>query len=471
MSVTITIAGVDRTSSVVFGSFRRIDNINQQVDTLQFTVNKYGSSSFAPAVNSEVVVTNGATTVFGGVIIRVTEEQDGAHVLNYAVECADYSQYLKRKLVTERYTNMTAAAIISDIITDYASDFTVVNVATGPTIKSISFSRLTVAQSLQKIADAIGYVWYVDYKKDIHFFAKTTELSPVNISDTSGNYIYNSLNITEDLTQLRNKITVQGGDAISSATRTETFTGDATKVQFALANKFSETPVVVVGGVTKTVGTEYLSDDASFQCQWNFNEKYIRFTAGNTPGSGASITVTAKYRYPIVVSVPSAASIAEFGTYEFAITDKTILSQQEAIDRGYAELVSYQNELHDGSFRTYEDGIRSGQTLTINSTLRNKSITVVVQSVTMVMRDPLGTSFEYNVRFATLKNVGIIEFLQRQLRANDIIVDADDTLLNLYPFTDSAATSDSIATPTFTTGPYKYGADANAAICGYSTYE
>lgn len=468
MSFAVTINGTDRTSSVVFKSLRKTDNLNQAVDTLQFTVRKYGTLTYSPTLGHEVVVTRDGSTIFGGVIVRINESVSASTVIEYAVECNDYSQYLKRNLVTERYTSTSVQDIIDDLVASYTTDgFTTTGVDGALIIRSVSFNRLSVADSLQKLADAISYVWYVDYDKDIHFFPKNTETAPYNLTDTSNNYVYNSLQIMEDLTQVRNSVLVQGGEVVSAATRTEYFSGDATRVHFPLANKFSETPTVTVGGVGQTVGVEYLNDDASFDCMWNFNEKYLRFTAGNTPAAAANnIVVTGYYLYPVVVTVPSPASQLIYGNYGFAITDKSIRSQAEAVDRAFAELQSYQNQLYEGTFKTYTDGLRSGQVITITSTQRGKAIDVLIQSVTAIMRDPLGTQMEYTVKFATLKSIGIITYLQNQLRSKEVIVDDQETLLNFYPLTDSVGMSDSLAAPTDTAGPYVYG----TATWGYSTY-
>jgi hypothetical protein len=459
MSFTITIGGTNRTGTIKAGSFRKRDVLNQQVDTCSFVVRKYGGLTYVPAIGDEVVVERNGSTIFGGVILRIDEDIEASQILEYAVECADYSQYLKRRLVTERYTNTTVGAIIANLVADYTSDgITTGGVVGSLPIESFSFNRLTVADCLQKLADAISYVWYVDYDKDIHFFPKNTELAPFSLSDTSGNYIYNSLNIKADLSQIRNSVLVQGGEAVSDTPRTELFSGDGTRVQFALANKYNTLPVVKVGSSTLDVGTEFLDNDLDFDVMWNFNEKYLRFTDGNTPASGTNnIEVTGTYLFPIVVKVPAPASIATFGAYEFAITDRSIRSQDEAIDRALAELRTYQHTLYEGSFRTYEDGLRSGQVLTIASTQRGKTIEVLIQSVEARMRDPEGNRLEYMVSFATLKSIGIIEYLQNQLRSKEVIVDDSDTLLSYIPSTDTAGTTDSLAAPAQSSGPYNWG--------------
>jgi hypothetical protein len=89
-----------------------------------------------------------------------------------------------------------------------------------------------------------------------------------------------------------------------------------------------------------------------------------------------------------------------------------------------------------------------------------------VQSVTATMRDPLGAAFEYQVRFATLKSIGIIEYLQKQLRSKEVIVDDQATLLNFFPLSDSVGASDSLATPTTSNGPYTWG----SLVWGYGTW-
>jgi hypothetical protein len=470
MSFVVSIAGTDRTSKIVVGSFRKRDVLNQQVDNCSFKTRRTGADTYAPAIGNAVIVTRNSAVIFGGVILRITENVEAAKIVEYEVECADYSQYLKRQLVTERYTNTTIAAIVADLVTNYtAATDGITRVSTTSTfpIESISFNRLSVADCLQKLADATSHVWYVDYAKDIHFFARNSEAAPFSLSDSSQNYIYDSLEITEDLTQICNSVLVQGGEVTSSTTRTEEFDGDGTIDVFRLGNKFASEPTVTVGGVAKTVGVEYLNDDASFDCLWNYNEKYIRFTAGHFPAAGTrNVDVTGYYKYPIVVKVPAPASQALFGTYEFAITDKSIASQDEAIARAIAELSNKSSQVYEGSFRTYTDGLRSGQILSINSTQRSKTIDVLIQAVTATMRDPLGDALEYTVRFATMKSIGIIEYLQNQIRSREVIVDDQETILNYIPLTDTAAASDSLGAPTHTSPPYVW----DTPRWGYATW-
>lgn len=409
--------------------------------------------------------------VFGGVIVRIDERTIGNGIIEYDVTCNDYSQYLKREIVTERYTAKTAKEIIELIVAAHAADFGTTNVQTGPTVASISFNRVSVADCLQKLAKAIGYVWYVDYTKDIHFFPKNQELAPFDITDTSYNYLDDSLVVVEDISQMRNTVLVQGSEIESTSTRTETIVADGTNDQYKLINKFSVEPVVTVGGFAKNVGIEYLDLDASFPCMWNYNEKYLRFTAGNVPADTVVIEVTAKYRYPIILQLSSSASVIQFGLYEFAITDKTIKTQGEASARAQAELDAYQNQLYSGQFTTYTAGLRSGQVININSAKRLKDIDVLIQSVEMKFVDPEGSLVEYVVKFASMNNVGIIEFLQKQLLKDEVIVDDAETLLSVVNLSDTGVFSDTITAGATTSPPYVYGPDAgNVGTWNFATY-
>ena len=88
-----------------------------------------------------------------------------------------------------------------------ATDFTTNNVSDGPTISEIAFDYVQISDALTKIAEICGYEWYVDYDKDIHFFAKNTYPAPFQLDDNQTDY--KDLIINTDISQLRNRIFVK----------------------------------------------------------------------------------------------------------------------------------------------------------------------------------------------------------------------------------------------------------------------
>lgn len=427
MNITVTIATIDRTDYIAWESFNIENILNSQVDTCSFELIMKPDSVFSLDVGDEIEATDGGDTIFAGVIAQLEKTVDGL-VIKYKVTAKDWTTYLDRVLVVEKYENMTVDDIIADINSNYLSGFTITNVDCAIIIASITFNRLPVSKCLDLLAEQLNYSWYIDYAKDIHFFAKNSEAAPYGLTDDNGNYVYNSLAIMDDLSQMRNRVFVRGGEYVGNL-RDENFIGDGTKKTFPLGNKFSELPAVTVGGSSKTVGIDFLNQDTDFDCLWNFNEKYIRFV--NAPAGAAAIVVTGTPLIPIIVQVQDDASIAEFGVYEFAKTDKTIKTKEEAKQYAISQLEAYADKVSEGSFETYISGLRSGQIINVQSTKRGLDEDYLIQRVGLSMRGP--SDGVWKVELATLRTMGIIAFLQKLLiDQNKQIVVSDNEVLEKY---------------------------------------
>jgi len=456
-NLTIQIDSTDRTNRVQLGSLKIADNINQRKNICNLVVKKTPDQSFAPELNQEVIVLSDTERIFRGIITEIKTRVESVNHLVFDVQCSDFSHLLDRKLVLERFRSRTVEYIIDFILDKYDDEgFTMTNVIGDITIKSISFNRLKLSECLEKLAEVTGYSWYVDYNKDIHFFPKNQEPAPYNLTDTSENYIWSSLEINKDFTQLRNAIFVEGGEEQGNE-RSEEFTASGDKEErtyYRLANKFAETPDVTVNSVTQTVGVEFLNDDGDFDCMWDFNQKYIRFTEGNIPSVDDVVEVSGIPLFPIIVKVQSNVSINNFGYYEFVIRDKSIQSRDEAKSRAQAELSAYQNGLVEGSFRTYDKGLRSGQVISINSTIRDVSESFLIQKVNFKMRTPSDVEEgEWTVELATLRSIGIIDFLQNLLKDKGISEGESETLLTFLQFDDEVEATDDLTLPSETTSP------------------
>jgi len=448
MTITLKINGVNRTSSIIRNSLNKSDVLNEKVDTLSFAVDKYGNQTYAPSVNDTVELLDTGVTIFKGLILTVDKSTDGHSVVRYDVECVDNAHFLNRTLVTEIYTNTTINAIIANIISTYAPTFTITGVVAPVPVKSITFNRISVSEALGKLSRLSNYSWYVDYTNDIHFFAKNTELAPFSITDNSNNYIYESLQVSEDISQLRNSVFIEGGE-IEGEQRTETFTTDGVQKFFKLTNKFSaiydddqnQILSVAVNGVQQTIGVSGLNDESSFNVLWDYNGKSLAFA--NAPANG-TLTVTGLPLYPILVQEEDPDSIVIYGRSEFAKVDKSISTRQEAVDFAIAELEAYANKISESSFATYTPGLRSGQVITVNSAFRGINEDFLIQRVTFRMVSQ--TVGEYRVELATLRTITLIDFLISQLRVNGtILADSDEDILHKYkPFTETISIADAV---------------------------
>lgn len=459
MTLSVTLDGVSIADKIRQNSLVITDQINNRANRATFVIERAPGDSYVPPLNKELIVTRDSEVIFAGVTVERNESFIGHHTVEYSVACSDYSHYLNRKLVTERYENQTINAIIADLLTTYAPDFTDNNVDAPITIASIAFNRITVSDCLQKLAELSNYSWYVDYDQDVHFFALNSQNAPFSLSDTAGNHVYESLEIKRDITQLRNTIIIQGGE-IPGTSRTVKYAGDGERAEFDTQYKFANKPTVTVNGVAQTVGLDYVDDDSSFDCMWSFQQKYVRFTAGNIPPLPTSpavtnVELTGAPLFPIVVKVNDPTSVGEFGIYEFQIRDENISSQDQAIARGLAELRGFASSLNEGSFETYQPGLRAGHTIQISNTLLGIDEAFLVQRV---QYRHVSTQHDFwRVEVASLKTLGIVDVLQKLLRNEVLTQNEQETLLTYIQLDDALAVSDDGGvTVTKQTGPYLY---------------
>jgi hypothetical protein len=413
MNIIVKINGETKTNLIDWESFTIEDNINEQPNLCNFTIKVFEGQEYKPEIGDAVEVFDGESKIFAGKIIRVSNYSEG-DINYYEIETKDYTLDLDRILVIERFENKTVNEIVAYIVDNYlaGTGITYNHVNCDLEANVIVFNNLSVSKCLSELCDLFNYSWYIDYDRDIHLFAKNDEPAPFNLTDAEEDkYIRDSLFVDSDLSQLRNVVIIEGGEITSDNERTKRHVGDGSQVSFATDYKFSKKPTVKVNGVAVSVGTEFLDRDEDFDCLWSFNEKYVRFV--NPPAEGDVVEISGYYLIPILAQVEDNASIAKYGRFEFKKIDKSIKSTEEAKAYGEAQLSAYANTIREGGFRTYESGLSSGQTITVNLTDRNINEDFLIMRVSLKMFT--ATEGEWTVELATLKTLGIIAFLQSLL--------------------------------------------------------
>ena len=431
MNIVIRINNIDRTNLIDWESFAIEDNINEQPNLCNFTVKVYEGQNYKPEISDMIEAFDGAIKIFAGKIIRVGNYAEG-DVTFFEIEAKDFTLDLDRILVVERFENKTVGEIIIYIVDNYFSGTGItcnhVNCDLG--VNVVAFNNMSASKCISELCELFNYSWYIDYDKDIHFFAKNDEPAPFNINDFSINYIKDSLQIENDLSQLRNVVIIEGGEITSGNTRTKTHDGDGIQKSFATDYKYSSKPIVKVNNIEVTVGTEFLNNDTDFICLWSYNEKYIRFV--NPPVNGAKIDITGYYLIPIMAQVEDNASVGKYGRFEFKKIDKSIKTTEEAKQYGEAQLTAYANTIREGTFRTYDSGLSSGQTISVKLTNRGIDESFLIMRVSLKMFT--ADRGEWSVELATLKTLGMISFLQSLLvgESKKVSIDEDAVLKKYY---------------------------------------
>jgi hypothetical protein len=97
--------------------------------------------------------------------------------------------------------------------------------------------RLKPTEVMQRLADQLGWYWYVDYERNIHFFPSSSNPAPMVLNATSKNF--KNLRITYDSSRLTNRQVVRGGEETSETRYPQVVEGDLVKREWNTKNKFS----------------------------------------------------------------------------------------------------------------------------------------------------------------------------------------------------------------------------------------
>jgi hypothetical protein len=460
MSVQIKINGVDKSTEIDFQSVLLNRSLTNQVDTLNFKIKRADSAGFKPALNDDIEVIEDSVTLFGGQIIEMIEEVDG--MLEYAsVLAKDYSFDMDRNLVVRVYQNMSIEDIIDEMATNILpAGYDTSNVVAPTVISYIAFNYEYPSKCLQQLAEISNSDWYVDKDKKIYFFVKSSQSAPFNLTDTNGNYIYSSLILNKNITNIRNAITVRGGVYPGSAF-TEHKIADGTQLTFVQAYAYTNV-VVTVGGVSQTVGVDNEDDPTLFDCLYNFAEKAVRFKSATLPAVSADVAVGGNPSLPVITRLVDSSSVALYGVFEYKIIDKTLNSKDAARDRARAETASWAQQINEGTFDTLTTGLDTGQSINITSANRSVNQDFIISRIASTMDTP--TRFKHSATLVTSQTYGMVQFLQKLLINGDkqIVINEQEILDFITSFFDTFEITDSIGTPTNTTGPYTYGTSGSS---------
>lgn len=327
----------------------------------------------------------------------------------------------------------TWGKISSNILIDYVDALT-------DTPDKIRFAYTYPTLAFQELADLTDCEWYIDYDRVLHFQKKGTKIAPFNLTEDKESLIYDSFTYNDDLSQIRNAIYVRGGTeryTTDSATA-EKYVCDGQQRVFPLGQKYINDAIFSVakdtggGFVALTVGI-YGSDDATlFDVMYDSNNRSLIFEEADKPAATNVLRIYGNYYLPVIVYLTDIASIAQYGTYEFRIIDRTITSRLEARQRARAELFKYGESIDSGSFSTYQDGLEPGMMITATLPTLGVSRTLYIQKVVMRPIEPTAGTFEYKCTIVGTELVDSLDILLRLLikDVNKNIEMSDDEILD-----------------------------------------
>lgn len=470
MAITLTIGGVSKTP--LSKSINISDELNTR-NTCAFSLVDV-AGTYHPAEGAEVIFLDGVTRNFAGTIDSLIETKIKGNVaLSYNIRCVDYNQICDRHIVTAAYTAQTLLQIVTNINSNYlvGEAITLTNVQTGPTLEEVRFNGQNVTQCFNELAELIGYSWYIDYNKDLHFFARETNLAPFAITDTSANFL--TMKITTTREQYRNVQYLIAGEDVADA-KTESFIGDGTRKTYSLSLKVAKVPSsVTVNGVAKTIGIRGV--DTGKDWYWSKDEKEI--SQSDSAAALTSVqTLAVTYQGLIPIKVQSrledeitarVAAEGGSGIYEAIEEDPRAETQDLALDKSNGLLRRFGKIPRIVEIETDTPGLKAGQLININITPHAINGDFLIDRVTM--RDVDGKHIRYMARCLDGERLGgWVEFFQKlALAGRKYIIRENEVLVLLKTFSDNVICGDTFATPTTAAPESRVG----YAIVGYSEVE
>jgi hypothetical protein len=472
MALVLKINTVDRSSWVDWKSVTKDEGLTKEPDTLAFNIKETPSKTI-PAVGATVQLLEDAVKIFEGTIVDRRSLVIGGVLKGYSFVCKDLVHEFDKTLVSKAYNNEAIDDIVADIVSTFTSGFTTANVETGlPTIDSVRFNYEQPSKCLQKLADLIGYDWYIDYDGDIHFFNVSNNAAPFDVEDDNGKVISDSLNFDQNIIELRNSVIIRGGEYLNNLTDTTTpdlYEADGNQRVFTQIYRYSNVEVTVAG-VAKTVGIDNIDNPASFDCLYNYTEKAIKFPEASKPTAGQIVKVFGDAHIPLIAKVRDQISISTYGEYQGLIVDKTIESIDEAHTRAKAELTKWADGAYSGGFRTTQTGLKTGQYIRVNSALFGVDSYFKINRIT-ARANNYGT-LEYTVKFLAsgeLTFADIMVGLLSKDRQNISVAD-DEVIQRLEVFPETVTLVETSVTATKTSPPYKWGVAANDFDWNFGTW-
>ena len=260
MSLVITINSVDRTNDVAQESLSLEMQLSKSPSSLSFDME--GIKDPVPVTGQSVVLSEDGTDIFKGTIIERSDSVVGGQMLqSYSYVCLDGFYEMDRRLVVKAYNDTDAVSIVQDLVDNFMDGFTLDAPVTSPSVNTARFNYEQPSRCITKIANGVGWDWYVDANSVIRFFPVSELVAPISITDDAGTLEYKSLKFDQSVTELRNRIFVRGGrysDAISAADAVDLYEANGVDQTFPLVYRY-ESVQVTVNDVAQTVGVDFIN--------------------------------------------------------------------------------------------------------------------------------------------------------------------------------------------------------------------
>jgi hypothetical protein len=405
MALSMTLAGTAVTP--VTGTLR-IEQIqgSRHLCTFQLA-DKTGTEVLHPAMGDEVIVLDGATRIFGGIISTITEGglvKSAEPKLLREITAQDYGAYCDGRLVTVEYLEedgpFTLAEILTDLITAYlATPFTITDGGVielgggsgpGPNLTAFSATDRTLTEVFNDLTTATGYQWTVTYLKVCKFFAVGALTAAWNITSNDGHVSELSWDLTRDNYRNVQYVRVGANAEIEYVDTTFAGTGAAREFDLRYPGAGSGLPLLVtenLAGGAVSSGCDFWVAGYAGPAFWAYDYNYptsefgrvVQATGRTTLAVGESLMIRQYVSFPVTFRRPAVMPASPWE----ALVELPDVYDRDIADAYADSLLAQYGEAKKVRFRTFDSGLLAGTVITITIANRHLSGTFLIAQVTV----------------------------------------------------------------------------------------
>jgi hypothetical protein len=334
--------------------------------------------SWRPLIGQEVVFTWNGVRQFAGTV-NDKEEQflSEGHALRRTVRmtCTDWNQILDRRTAVKSYEDAFAGDIVRDLLATHLAveGLTAGNIQDGLSLTRANWNHVPIATIMDELSKDVGFFWFVDYEKRLHFYARQHAAAPFTINEV--NSAVRGATVRESRNDYRNTQIIKGWKEITNPL-TERVLGDGETTTFPLSFPVYEAPTIRRAGQPQTVGIRGVEEGK----HWYWSRDQNEISQDHSVGEGAQpklavgeiLEVTYVGSYSGITYQQNVAGVAErqaveggSGLYEAVDVDASLEGGVVVITRG-AGLLRRHGLDAQLEFETEMEGLDIGQLVTVD---------------------------------------------------------------------------------------------------------
>jgi len=353
-----------------------VDVLNAEVISLD--------GSYRPALGEEVIITEDGTRIFGGLVQVVEESGLGGHgvtPITCRVMAQDYSAYASRRYVTATLAGGTLKSMLTTLVTNYLATFGVslhASQSNGPTLPDLTFTEKRLNDVLDELGARSGYVWNIDYDKELRMVEVGDVACPFDVTDGDDNAIGDITVETSREDTFANVVYIRVTGA-GPATSAESFVAADGVSAAGLTTFTTKYPasqnindawpnLLTFDGVTQ--GPIGWGSGSGMAWYWDYTASpaelvYVNASGGAFPSGAQVVDVLYAIGYPFTVSASNFGSVSTVGEVEVLLDLAEAVTIEAAQDIADAELARRLATQRTVRYATKRVDAAPGQTQTI----------------------------------------------------------------------------------------------------------